>query len=74
MHLNISQRRRFKIHAHNYTKIDQVLYRRNHDGVLLSCVPSSKSMKLIEEFHFRVSKGHYFDYTMVGKIIQEGYY
>ena len=73
-HMNASQRRRFRIHAQNYMKIDQVLYRRNHDGFLLRCVPSSKTTKLIKEFYSEMSKGHYSSYTTIGKIIQEGYY
>jgi len=51
--MNASQRRRFKIHAQNYIEIDQVLYRRNHDGVLLRCILVAKTTKLIEEFHSR---------------------
>jgi len=72
--MNASQRRRFRIHAQNYIEIDQVLYRRNHDGVLLRCVPISKIAKLIKEFHFGMSGGHYSGYKMVSKIIQGGYY
>lgn len=72
--MNASQRRRFKIHAQNYTKINQVLYRRNHDSILLRCVPTTQITKLIDEFHSGVFEGHYFEYTIVGKIIQAGYY
>lgn len=72
--MNASQRIRFRIHVQNYIEIDQILYRRKHDGVLLRCVPSAKTTKIIEEFYFETSKGHYFDYTIVGKIIQARYY
>lgn len=72
--MNASQRRRFKIHTQNYIEIDQVLYRINHDGVLLRCVLAIKTVELIEEFHFETFKGHYFGYTTMGKIIQAGYY
>lgn len=72
--MNASQRRRFKIHAQNYTEIDQVLYRRNHDGVLLICIPMAKKVDLIEEFHSGASNGHFSRYTTVGKIIHVGYY
>jgi len=37
-------------------------------------VPSSKIAQLIKEFHSKVFKGHYFDYTIVEKIMQGGYY
>jgi len=67
--MNASQRRRFKIHAQNYIEIDQMLYKRNHDGVLLRCVTATKIAELIDEFHFETSGGHYSDYTTVGKII-----
>lgn len=67
--MNASQRRRFRIHVQNYIEIDQVIYRINHDGVLLRCVPSSKIAKLIKEFHYGMFEGNYFDYTIVYKII-----
>jgi len=72
--MNASQRRRFKIHAQNYIEIDQVLYRRNHDGVLLRCIPIAKIAKLIEEFHSGASSDHFLGYTTAGKIIQARYY
>lgn len=34
----------------------------------------AKIAKLIEEFHFEIFGGHYSSYTIVGKIIQVGYY
>lgn len=72
--MNASQRRIFKIHTQNYNEIDQVHYKRNHDGVLLRCVPTTKMVELIQEFHFETFEGHYYDYTIVVKIIQARYY
>lgn len=72
-HINASQRRRFRNHAQNYTKINQVLYKRNHDGVMLRCVLATKIIEIIKEFHFGTSKGYYSSYTIVGKIIQSKY-
>lgn len=72
--MNGYQRRRFRIHTQNYIEIDQVLYRKKHDRVLLRYVSIAKIAEVIKEFHFKTFESHFFDYTTVDKIIQVEYY
>ena len=72
--LNASQRCRFKLNALNYCMIDNVLYRKNHDGMLLRCISLKKVVEVLQEFHFGIFGGHFSGYTMVAKILQSSFY
>lgn len=72
--VNISQRRRFRLHALNYTWDGYLLYCWNYDGILLRCIPPWDVEKNIEKFHSGEAEGHYFGYTIVSKIIQARLY
>lgn len=63
--INASQRIRLRINSLNYYKIDDVLYRKNHDGMLSRCIYLEKISKVLKEFHSVFFEGHYSGYTIV---------
>lgn len=54
--LNASQRRTFKLNALNYCMIEDVLYRKNHDIMLLRCIHLEIFEEVLKEFHSGFSK------------------
>jgi len=68
------QRRRFKLHALKFGMIDDLLYKNVFDQTLLKCVTQDESYKILNEFHYGFSGGHYNGLTIATKVLQDGYY
>jgi hypothetical protein len=68
------ERRALKMKSNQYVLVAKVLFRRNHDGILLRCVDSNKSQELIKEFHEGICGGHFTPTTTAHRIIRSGYY
>ncbi|XP_027348309.1 uncharacterized protein LOC113859829 [Abrus precatorius] len=60
--------------AMNFFLNGNVLYKRNHDMVLLRCVDASEAQKIIEEIHKGSFKTHANRHAMAKKILRAGYY
>lgn len=54
--------------------VDDILFRRNLNGVLLRCIIGDQTKKLLEEFYNGPSGGHLFARTIAMKIMRVGYY
>ena len=52
----------------------EVLFHINFDGMLLRCIDSTKSQKVIEEFHEGICGGNFAPTTTAHKIMRVGYY
>jgi hypothetical protein len=51
--------------------IDDILFRRNFDGILLICIDENQAPILIKEFHERICYGHFSPIATTHKIIKE---
>lgn len=67
--LNRFQRRRFKLQALGYKMIDYNLYRNFFNGTLLKYVTKEEARRIIHEFYYGFSRGHYSGPTTTTKII-----
>jgi len=54
--------------------IDDHLYRKNFDQTLLRCVTHDEAKRILHEFHYRFSGGHYSNPTTATKLLQARYY
>ena len=60
--------------AKHYEIIDNVLFRKNHDSILLRCLEKTEAKKILQELHDGPTGGHFGGDTTAQKIIHVGYY
>ncbi|KAH9300088.1 hypothetical protein KI387_011671, partial [Taxus chinensis] len=68
------QRRRLRIIVAKYVIIEQVLYRKAFDGMLLRCVDTEESKKILHESHSGICGGHFGGHATTRKIHRMGYF
>ncbi|XP_057868756.2 uncharacterized protein LOC131075856 [Cryptomeria japonica] len=69
-----AKRRFYRLQNNGFRLIDETLFKRNFDGVLLRCVDQSQANKILHEVHNGSSEGHFFTPTSTIKITQAGYF
>jgi hypothetical protein len=69
-----SKARALKLKAIRYCLIDQALYWKDPQGVLLRCLDPQQAQKVIFDFHSGLCGGHHFWKTTAHKILRAGYY
>ena len=57
-----------------YQFIDNVLFRRNYDGVFLRCLEKLEAKNLLFEMHVGPARGHFSGETTAHKVLRVGYY
>eukprot|EP00253_Pinus_taeda_P033132 PITA_33132 len=57
-----------------YELIDDVLFKRNYDSVLLRCLKKTESEKVLQKLHDGPAGGHYAGDATAHKILRAGYY
>jgi hypothetical protein len=57
-----------------YVLIDDMIFRRNFNGILLICVDENQALELIKEFHEGICGVHFTPTTIAHKIIRAGFY
>ena len=57
-----------------YQLIDNVLFRKNYDGVFLRCLEKDQTDDFLFQFHAGPAGGHFLGDTIAHKIIQACYY
>jgi hypothetical protein len=72
--MNSKERRTLKMKVNQHVLIDDILFRRNFDGILLRCVDENQAQELIKEFHEGICGGHFSPTATTHKIIREGFY
>ena len=63
-----------RLKSKNYEIIDDVLFRRNYDSILLRCLEKTEAKKVLQELHDGPAGGHFGRDTTAHKIIHVGYY
>jgi hypothetical protein len=66
--------RDLKLKEIKYCLIDQVLYWKDHLGVILRCLDPLEAQKVMTGIHDSLCGGHHFWRTMVYKILRDGYF
>eukprot|EP00253_Pinus_taeda_P024170 PITA_24170 len=73
-HLDHTKKRTLRLKAKQYQLIDDVLFKRNYDSMLLRCLEKIESEKVLQELHDGPAGGHYAGDATAHKILQAGYY
>jgi len=72
--LSYKKKRALRLKAVKYEIIDNVLFRRNYDSILLRCLEKTEAEKVLQELHDGPAGGHFGGDTTAHKIIHVGYY
>lgn len=73
-HLSYKNKRAIRLKAKNFTLIDDVLFKRNYDSILLRCLEKPEAQKVLQELHDGPAGGHFGADTIAHKVIHAGYY
>lgn len=72
--LDHTKKRALRLKAKQYQRVNDVLFRINHDSVLLRCLEKSEAEKVLQELHDGPAGGHYAGDATTHKILRAGYY
>ena len=72
--LSKTKARFIKLKARNYYILNEKLYWKNPNGLLLKCLPEPKAEKIKQEFHAGECGGHLIWKATANKILRAGYY
>eukprot|EP00253_Pinus_taeda_P011040 PITA_11040 len=73
-HLSYKNKRAIRLKAKTFTIIDDVLFKRNYDSILLRCLEKTEAQKVLQELQDGPAGGHFGADTTTHKIIHAGYY
>ena len=73
---NLSYKKKYDIRLKekSFIIVDDVLFRRNYDSILLICLEKPEAQKVLQELHDGPAGGHFGADTTAHKIIHAGYY
>ena len=72
--LSYKNKRAIRLKSKTFVIIDDVLFRKNYDSVLLRCLEKPEAQKVLQELHDGPAGGHFGADTTAHKIIHAGYY
>jgi len=72
--LDHAKRRALRLKAKQYQLINDVLFKRNYDSVLLRCLEKIEAEKVLQELHGGPAGGHYAGEATAHKILCAAYY
>eukprot|EP00253_Pinus_taeda_P002923 PITA_02923 len=73
-HLDHTKKRALRLKAKQYQLVNDVLFKKNYDSVLLRCLEKTESEKVLQELHNGPTGGHYAGDATTHKILRAGYY
>jgi hypothetical protein len=73
-HLEPKKRRALRLRYSPFQMINDVLFRKKIDGVLLRCLEKDESEKVLNELHSCNAGGHFGGETTAHKVLRDGYY
>ena len=68
-HLSYKSKRAIRLKAKSFTIIDDVLFKKNYDSILLRCLEKPEAQKVLQELHDGPAGGHFGADTTTHKII-----
>ena len=72
--VSYENKRALRSNATKYEIINNVLFRKNYDSILLRCLEKTKAKKVLQELDDAPAGGHFGGNTTAHKIIHAGYY
>jgi len=72
--ISYKNKRAIRLKEKNFIIVDDVLFRRNYDLILLRCLEKPEAQKVLQELHDGPAGGHFGADTTTHKIIHAGYY
>ena len=60
--------------AMSYQMVDDILYKRGRNGVLLKYVTQAEGISLLRELHEGIYRSHDYHRMLVGKAFRQGFY
>eukprot|EP00253_Pinus_taeda_P027185 PITA_27185 len=72
--LSYKSKRAIRLKAKCFTIIDDVLFKKNYDSILLRCLEKTEAQKVLQELHDGPVGGRFGADTTAHKIIHAGYY
>jgi hypothetical protein len=73
-HLDPKNKRALRLKSASFQLINDILFRKNFDGVFLCCLEKEESEKVLTKLLFGDTDGHFGGYTTSHKVIRDGYY
>ena len=73
-YLEPKKKRALRLKSAPYLLIDNILFRRNSDGVYLRCLDKDEIEVILKELHSGLAGGHFGGETTAHKILRDGYY
>lgn len=74
LYLNYTAKRALRLKENQYQLINDVLFRKNYDSILLRCLEKTEAENLLQELHDGLAGGHFEGNTIARKILHVGYY
>ncbi len=74
MHLNYKTKRALRLNSNQYKLVNDILFRKNYDLVLLRFLEKPEAEKVMQELHDGPARGHFEGNTTAHKILHTGYY
>ena len=68
------KKREIRLKSTTYQLIDNILFRKNSDGVLLRCLDKDETEMILKELYSGSAHGHFGGETTAHKILRVGYY
>jgi len=72
--LSRTKKRFLKMKASKFSVIDNALFWKNHEGILLNCLTLNETDNVMKEFHAGDCGGHLYWKSTADKILRAGYY
>jgi hypothetical protein len=73
-HLDHKNKRALRLKSAPFQLINDVLFRKNFDGVLMRCLEKDEAGKVLSELHAGEAGGHFGGDTTTHKVLRVGYY
>jgi len=73
-HLDHTKKRALRLKAKQYQLINDIIFRKNYDSVLLRFLEKAEAEKVLQELHDGPAGGHYAGDATAHKILCAGYY
>eukprot|EP00253_Pinus_taeda_P010837 PITA_10837 len=73
-HLSYKSKRAIRLKEKTFSLIDDVLFKKNYDSILLRCLEKTEAQKVLQELHDGRGGGHFGADTTAHKIIHARYY
>jgi hypothetical protein len=73
-HLDFKKKHTLRIKATQYQLINNVLFKKNYDSMLLRCLEKQEADKVLFDLHDEPVGGHFGGDTTAHKILRAGYY